>query len=299
MATRPTISIGLPVFNGENYLAVALNSLQEQTYEDFEIIVSDNASTDGTEEIARGLAARDRRIRYVRNAKNLGANRNYNRTFALALGPYFRWHAHDDVCGPKYLELCLGVLENDPSVVLAHTRTDYVDRNGDPLIRVTGGFLDPDGYIERLVTDDHAPAMLSSARPHVRLDAIVNRMSVFFDVFGLVRSADMRRTMALQNYYGADKVFLAELALLGKIVRLDTGGFDRRCHNEASTRARSYKDLATWSDSTRSFDFYPALIMRGYFNAVWSSDLPTRERAHCLAVVAKRFRSPYRLIRGR
>ena len=219
MARRPTISIGLPVFNGENYLALALNSLQEQTYEDFEIIVSDNASTDGTEEIARGLAARDRRIRYVRNAKNLWANRNYNRTFALALGPYFRWHAHDDVCGPKYLELCLGVLENDPSVVLAHTRTDYVDRNGDPLIRVTGGFLDPDGYIERLVTDDHAPAMLSSARPHVRLDAIVNRMSVFFDVFGLVRSADMRRTMALQNYYGADKVFLAELALLGKIVR--------------------------------------------------------------------------------
>ena len=53
----------------------------------------------------------------MRNAKNLGANRNYNRTFALALGPYFRWHAHDDVCGPKYLELCLGVLENDPGVV--------------------------------------------------------------------------------------------------------------------------------------------------------------------------------------
>ena len=224
---RPTVSIGLPVYNGENFLADALESLVSQTYSDFEIIVSDNASTDATEEIARRYMADDERIRYYRNDHNLGANPNYNRTFALARGEYFRWHAHDDRCDAKYLELCVDLLERDPSVSLVHSRTAYIDRNGDPLIPLRNGFLDPDGFIERLVQDDDAVPMLASPYPHVRLDAVANRLTVFFDIFGLARTADVRQTMLLPNYYGADKVFLAEMALKGRLVRLDDELFAR------------------------------------------------------------------------
>jgi glycosyltransferase involved in cell wall biosynthesis len=300
VSARPTISIGVPVYNGENFLEDALRSLQAQTFEDFEVVVSDNASTDGTGDIAAAFAAEDDRFRYVRNERNLGANPNYNRTFALARGEYFRWHAHDDVCDPKYLERCHEVLASDPTAVLVHTRTTYIDRNGDPLVPMSRGFLDPDGFIERLGTDEGAPALLADGRPHVRLDAVVNRMSVFFDVFGLARVADLRKTLLLPSYYGADKVFLAEMALQGRLVRLDEDGFSRRCHAGASTRSASFKDLASWSDaSRRGADFYPALMVRGYLAAIRHADLGPGERRRCYAVVAKRAANPYKLLRGR
>lgn len=300
MSARPTISIGLPVYNGENFLEHALRSLQAQTFEDFEVVISDNASTDGTGDIAAGIAAEDARFRYLRNERNLGANPNYNRTFALARGRYFRWHAHDDICDAKYLERCHDVLAQDPTAVLVHTRTSYIDRNGDPLVPMSRGFLDPDGYIERLGTDEEAPAMLGDPRPHVRLDAIVNKMSVFFDVFGLARVDDLRRTLLLPSFYGADKVFLAELAVQGRLVRLDEDGFSRRCHAHASTRSASLKDLASWSDASRGgADFYPALMVRGYLAAVRHADLSPADRRRCYAVVAKRASNPYKLLRGR
>ncbi|MPY91599.1 MAG: glycosyltransferase [Acidimicrobiia bacterium] len=300
VSARPTISIGVPVYNGENFLEDALRSLQGQSFEDFEVVVSDNASTDATGDIAARFAAEDPRFRYLRNERNLGANPNYNRTFALARGEYFRWHAHDDVCEPKYLERCHDVLAADRTAVLVHTRTSYIDRNGDPLVPMSRGFLDPDGYIERLGTDEGAPALLGDARPHVRLDAIVNRLSVFFDVFGLARVEDLRRTLLLPSYYGADKVFLAELAVQGRLVRLDEPGFSRRCHASASTRSASLKDLAKWSDAAQSgAALYPALMVRGYLGAIRNADLRPGERRRCYAVVAKRAANPYKLLRGR
>jgi glycosyltransferase involved in cell wall biosynthesis len=88
---KPRLSIGMPVFNGEKYLKEALDSILAQTYSDFELLISDNASTDRTEQICREYAAKDRRIRYYRNEKNIGAPKNFNRVFELSSGKYFRW----------------------------------------------------------------------------------------------------------------------------------------------------------------------------------------------------------------
>jgi glycosyltransferase involved in cell wall biosynthesis len=296
---NPRVTVGLPVFNGENYLASALESLLDQTYTDFEVIVSDNASEDGTEAIARRFAAQDPRVRYERNERNLGANPNYNRTFALARGELFRWHAHDDVCGPKYLEQCVATLDADPTVSLVHTHTSYIDRRGEPLIELERGYLDPDGFIEMLSMDDHTTVMLADPAPDVRLDAVVSHMTVFFDIFGLARVRDVRRTLLLPNYYGADKVFLAEMALQGRLVRLADQSFFRRCHPSASTRATSLKSLAGWSDAGRTFDYYPALMMKGYLGAVRAADLSAAERRKCMVAVAKKLKTPYKLARGR
>lgn len=296
---RPLVSIGLPVYNGENYLAASLTSLLDQSFTDFEIIVSDNASIDTTAEIVAGFMAADDRVRYVRNDHNVGANPNYNRTVALAQGEYFRWQAHDDRCEPKYLELCLTTMESRPDVSLVHTATSYIDRNGDPLVPLRNGFLDPDGFIERLVQDDDAIPMLDSVQPHVRLDAIANRMTVFFDIFGLMRTADVRQTMLLPNYYGADKVFLAEMALKGRILRIPDEEFHRRCHANASSRSTNLRSLAGWSDATQRFDYYPAHIIKGYLDAISSADLSAGDKRRCRLVLLKRLRSPYKLIRGR
>jgi len=129
---RPKVSIGLPVYNGENYLRNALESILDQTFRDFEVIISDNASTDRTGEICREYAAKDPRIRYCRNDRNLGAAGNFNRAFELSSGEYFKWAAHDDVIERDFLSSCVSVLDEDPSVVacFAMTSKTFAPWNG-------------------------------------------------------------------------------------------------------------------------------------------------------------------------
>lgn len=93
----PAVSIGLPVYNGASYIREALDSLLAQTFADFELIISDNASTDATETICRDYAARDRRMRYYRQTDNRGALANFLFVLDQAVAPYFMWAAHDDL----------------------------------------------------------------------------------------------------------------------------------------------------------------------------------------------------------
>ena len=104
----------MPVYNGQNYIVQALDSLLSQTYSDFELIISDNASTDSTQDICKDYASRDARISYVRQVENLGAIPNFNRVFELSRGQYFKWASHDDLCEPTCLERCVEVLEHQP-----------------------------------------------------------------------------------------------------------------------------------------------------------------------------------------
>ena len=127
----PTISIGLPVWNGARYLADAIESILSQTFTDFELIISDNASTDDTAQIAQNFAERDRRIRYHRNEENIGGARNENLTFELSRGRYFRLSAYDDLVEPTLLERCVETLEQDPDAVLCFPETLVIDERGE------------------------------------------------------------------------------------------------------------------------------------------------------------------------
>src|SRR3954467_10627446 len=132
----PRVSIGLPVYNGEKMIAGAVESLLAQTMTDFELVIVDNASTDGSQEICRALAARAPGVRYHRNDRNIGLAPNWNRAFELAsAAPYFKWAAHDDIHAPTFLERCLEVLDRDPPVVLATSKTDYIDADGNKIDR--------------------------------------------------------------------------------------------------------------------------------------------------------------------
>ena len=139
------LSIGMPVYNGERYLAEAFDCFLAQTFQDFEIVVCDNASTDHTAEICRSYAERDPRIRYYRNEKNLGAIPNFNRVFELSQSPLFKWAAHDDLYHPRYLETCIRILDENPDVILAHSKTAFVDDRGEsfPVDPATGHYVDP------------------------------------------------------------------------------------------------------------------------------------------------------------
>ena len=131
----PHVTIGMPVYNGERFLVETLESLLAQTYRDFEIVISDNGSTDGTRRICEAFARKDPRILYHREEENRGAAWNYNRVVALARGRYFKWAAHDDLCMPTYLERCVDALDSDPAVVLAYPDDQDIDEDGNPIDR--------------------------------------------------------------------------------------------------------------------------------------------------------------------
>src|SRR5712691_1090037 len=130
MYSTPLLSIGLFVYNGERFLEEVLHSILSQTFTDFELIISDNASTDRTGELAQAYAKRDDRIRYYRNEKNMGAGWNVRRVYELATGKYFKWAAADDLLEPDLLRRCVEILESDPDCVVAYARTKEVDENG-------------------------------------------------------------------------------------------------------------------------------------------------------------------------
>ncbi len=121
------VSLGVPVYEAERFLEETMDSLLAQTLADFEIVISDNASTDPTEEICRPYADADPRVRYVRHEDNRGASWNHTFLALEARAPYFKWAAADDVCEPTYLERCVEVLENDASAVLCQPKTIEID----------------------------------------------------------------------------------------------------------------------------------------------------------------------------
>lgn len=267
----PKLSIGFPVYNGEKYLRSALDSILQQDYTDFEIIISDNASQDSTGEICRRYAETDNRIRYQRLEVNQGAARNYKIVFEQARGEYFKWAAHDDVCLPGFLRRCVEVLDQaPPSVVLVAPRTEVIDENGNRMTTVIP--------IERL--DTRHP------RPHQRLADVLRTAQWAASQFGLFRSDALRKTRLLDPFFGSDYVLLAELALLGEIWEIPETLFQLRFHPGVSTKAnKSYSELLSWWDTSQKSQkksLFPTMRLGvEYARSISRMQLPIGERLLC------------------
>ena len=216
----PFVSIGMPVYNGEKYIAAAIESLLTQTFTDFELVISDNASTDNTKHICQEYALKDSRIRYYRNPLNLGAPPNYNRTVKLSKGKYFKWAAADDEHKRDYLQKCVAILEKDQSIVLCHSKTaSRIDETG----VITG-------------TYDHSMRIGSQNRYQRFADLISIMSNPCWTVFGVIRKEILERTPLHGDYRGADANLLAELSLYGRLYELPDYLFLRRDHEETYTR---------------------------------------------------------------
>lgn len=268
---KPLVSLGLPVYNGSNFLRAALESVLAQTFRDWELILSDNGSTDSTQSICREFAARDARIRYLREESNRGATWNFNRVFALARGPLFRWTAHDDVCAPELLERCVSVLAARPDVVLCHSRTRVIGVQGEPL----------GDYAILLRTD-------SSEIGH-RFYDLICRDHACFPIFGVVRTEALRRTKLLGDFVGADRNLLAELALHGPFHEIPEFLFMRRDHPGTSTRQfPSARERLVWFRAGEARSRFPTLRRaRGYLMSIARTPLEPAARLACLGILGK------------
>jgi glycosyltransferase involved in cell wall biosynthesis len=277
----PRISIGLPVWNGEDYLADCLDNLASQTFEDFEVIISDNNSDDCTHDIAQSMALRDRRFRVIRQDHNLGAAPNYNLVFAEATAPYFKWVAHDDLMTSNFLETAYRVLEQRQDVVLAHSKTQLIGRDGRALFEDDVDlFVDWAGTL-RSVRPAKDRAVQNTAFERFR--GITNFTTRAFDIFGLMRTEVINRTHLHRSFYGSDITLLAEIALYGKFYEHPEVQFFKREFAGQSRSLKTKDDQARWIDSSKKgdsrFDF--ARNTRALWAAVSTSPLSTAEKLRC------------------
>jgi glycosyltransferase involved in cell wall biosynthesis len=271
---RPRVSIGMPVFNGEKYIRFALDSILAQSFQCFELIISDNASTDRTQEICLEYVAKDKRIRYYRNKQNIGAARNHNRVFELSVGEYFKWAAHDDILAPDFLSQCLNVLDRDPSTVLCHSKTGRINERGELL-----GKYEP-------------KIRYSSSKAHQRFgDSIAFSNDAWVLLFGLIRPNSLKMTRLFQSYIGSDRNLLAEISLTGRFYEIPNLLFFRREHGQAYTN-KNYKNhheqLAWWTKTNLNklvFPYWRRYIE--YFNSVRRMHLKWIEKQMCYAQIIK------------
>lgn len=272
----PRVAIGMPVHDGEDYVAEAIDSILGQTFEDFELVICDNASTDATEEICRGFAERDPRVRYLRNPRNLGAHPNYNRTFRESRGRYFKWAAHDDVLRPEFLEVCVRALDEDPEAVVAQSLLAYVDGAGHPI----------GTYDSRVAGAEGAGG---SADPVRRFAAVVLRPHPAYEVMGLFRRSALEGSLLLESFHGADRALLAQMALRGRFVRAPEPLLVVRDHAERYTRARVRpRERAVWHDASRGGRIsLPTWRLYGEYCAMIARELDRpADRARALGVLA-------------
>lgn len=260
----PKVSIGVPVYNGERYLDETLAALAKQTFTDIEFIISDNASDDATEEIARDWAKRDSRFSYHRATENRGAAWNFNRVYELSSGEYFKWAAHDDLIEPRYIEACVEVLDAHPETVIAHTGVARIDENGAP-------------YTERPVT--YTP--IDSADPIERLHNVIFRELSCLPVFGLMRSMTLEGSGLIGAFDSSDRVLLGELALAGTFRLVEDELMLNRQHDHSSMRSyRGRYERGAWFDPANARRTYlPTwLYLINWVRAVQRAELSGRDR---------------------
>ncbi|HLK34258.1 MAG TPA: glycosyltransferase [Terriglobales bacterium] len=212
------LSIGLPVYNGELYLEDCIDSILSQTVSNFELIISDNASSDRTEEICRRYSAQDSRVRYYRSPRNRGVTWNFRQVVLLSSGQYFLWMAHDDVLAPNYVECCLDVLQRDPGVVLCYSRSIDIDEHGTQLAP------------KEQKLDGESPVVHQRFRQLIRMDHNCE------PIFGLIRAEVLKKTSVHGDFPDSDRCVLAELALYGKFHKLPGYLFFHREHSMRVTR---------------------------------------------------------------
>ena len=276
MTTKPRLSIGLPVYNGEAYLAQSLDALLGQTFEDFELILSSNASTDGTDDICRAYAARDPRIRFHRHRTNIGAAPNHNWVLAQATGGLFKWASADDLYARDLLGRCIERLDGDPDAILAHSWTAAVDGAG-TVIQAHEYPLNTasSSASERLRSMLYGGDDLPGA---IRAD----------DMYGVIRSDVLRRVKPHDSYYRADQAFMAELALYGPFQQVPDWLYFRRHHPGRAQQAMP--TMRAWCanlDPKRASRLrHPAIRLAGeyvwaYYDSVRQAPLTPEERRSC------------------
>lgn len=272
MNSEPRVSIAIPVYNGGDLFRETLDSFLCQTYTDFELLISDNASTDHTGEISREFAAKDPRVRYFRNERNVGLGPNHNIIFERARGKYFKWAPADDLCAPSYLERCVEVLDRDPTVVIAYPKTRFINFDRVPL-----DIEDPGWH---LMSDSAAERFRYALRPRGYWANVI---------VGLIRREALARTQLMPSYPGGDFRLIAELSLQGKFYEVPEYLFFRRLHERSSSQHTKDLNWETlyWAGGHEKLPWPFLHLKTDYLRILLLSQLSTRQKISVLGTLLR------------
>ena len=258
----PLVTIGVPVYNGADFLPQALDSILSQSYSNLEVIVSDNASTDDTAAVCSSYARNDDRVKIVRQKTNIGVIGNWNAVARMASGRYFKWSSASDRCAPTFVEQCVRLMEADSTVVLVYSHTAFID-------------------------DENLPVSLSTEDPEARSElaserfkTICSRLVVNNAQQGVIRTSALRQTGLDRPYPGGDMVLMAELALLGKYVLIPEPLLFRRASARTWTPLRTIeeKDKMFWPAGAPRLRLHSFRTHWDYFLTALRSPLSWKER---------------------
>ncbi len=270
----PLLTIGMPVYNGENFIARAIESILSQSFTDFHLLICDNASTDATAEICHDFADREPRILYLKNSGNIGAAANFNKVFHEGKGKYFKWAAHDDELAPGYLEKCVAVLEQDDTSVLCHSQVNVIDATG-----------------KTIQHDPIDPYLCNSDSASQRFNGLIRTDLDNYEVFGVIRRNVLQKTPLIGCYIASDRTLRAELGLHGKFTILSEPLFLCRDHPARSIRAMpTHRTRGEWfSPNLKGRFFFPHWrIFSEYFTCISRvKNLSAREKLNCHISVFK------------
>lgn len=272
MERAPRVSIGMPAFNSEANIGSAIECFLGQTFGDFELIVSDNASTDGTRDVVERYRMLDKRVRYERQSVNVGANPNYTYVARLARGEFFKWTSSSDWCAPTFLESCIDLMIRHDDTVLVVPRTRLFE-------------YDPSVY-----RDYERDIEVLDASPSERLVRLMETLFLNNVMNGLIRGSALKRTRLMEAFYGGDVVLMGHLALLGKFRLVDQRLFYRRMEVATATamqdrmalRRHHYPQLR--ADSLLQY----SKLQLGWLRVVRSAPIGLSEKTRALTYVAKR-----------
>lgn len=272
MKKAPEISVAMPVYNGAQWLPAAFDSILNQTFTDFEVVICDNASKDASEQVCRDFASQDTRIRYIRNPKNIGVANNYNKAFSESKGRFVKWATTNDYIEPTMLERCLEVLNARPDVVLCYAKT----RLFDPKTNYQQDYEDDLNLQQQSAAERFRKFFQNS-----RLNNIMN---------GVIRSDALRRTRLYQNYIGADVNMIAELSLYGKFYEIPEYLFYRRMDPESATKLKSMEQIWRYYDpeGKKRMVFQNWKYYLGLLGPALKAPIPLREKQQVAMHVLQR-----------
>ncbi len=268
----PCVSVGLPIYNAERNLRRAVASILAQDWEDLELVLCDNASTDGTAALCAELQAADRRVQYFRNERNIGVNPNHDRVFHLSRGRYFLWMADDVEMLPGMIRRCVSELEaRGRATVLVHPRCEVVE-NGVALPLAEQGSV-----------------ACADRRPHRRLAAVVRWINRVNQLYGVMRRDVLAQTRLTGLYPSSDYVLLAELAMLGEIRELPEVLLRRRVDAGRGSaavygRKRAWREWLAPQEMPSGLDWLPIeeRVVVEYMRSAWRLPLPAPAKLACL-----------------
>jgi glycosyltransferase involved in cell wall biosynthesis len=265
---NPLVSICLPVYNGENYLGEAIRSVLNQSFQDYEFLLLDNASTDATPEICRKAVATDRRVRHFRAPENRGIAWNNNRAVDLANGCYLMWISHDDALAEDYVSRCVEALDQDQDVVLSFTNSNVIDSMGKRIAQVSNRF--------------------DNSSQSSRFRSLLRKQTCCDAMYGLMRVEALKKTGLFGSFAGSDLVFLCEMALQGRFTLIPDFLFMRRHHAEATGfRYHSTRKITLIFDPRKAGKLFLPYFLRatGFLQALRRAHLPWHERVRCHGLV--------------